>query len=69
MIVYSVLPSLIPGLWSRLEVQVASVDIVRTEDKAFLSISVKNIGNKPIDGIVVSGCDNNGKTFKLALPS
>gem|GEM_PF-3548859 len=53
---------------STLSVQPVSADLVVAGGKALLSVSVKNAGNKPLAGIVVTGYDDNGKPFKLALP-
>ena len=54
--------------YSRIDVQIVSLDLYKFEDKVLLSVSVKNTGSKPLAGIVVSGYDDNGKSFSLALP-
>jgi len=68
-VVYGILSGLMGGLGSVLAVQIVSVDLIRSGDRTLFSVSVKNTGNKPVTGIIVSGLDDNGKSFKLALPA
>jgi len=67
LVVYAMLSGWMGIYSSMLSVQPTSVDLVIAGDKALLSVSVKNTGNKPLAGIVVTGYDDNGKPFKLAL--
>ena len=67
LVVYGMLSGWMSTYSSTLSVQPTSVDLVVAGDKALLSVSVKNTGNKPLAGIVVTGYDDNGKPFKLAL--
>jgi flagellin-like protein len=66
--VYGTLSGWIGVYSSRVSVQVASLNLAVTGNEALLSVSVKNTGSKPLVGMVVTGCDDNGKPFKLALP-
>jgi flagellin-like protein len=68
LVVYAMLSGWMGIYSSMLSVQPTSVDLVVAGDKALLSVSVKNTGNKPLAGVVVTGYDDNGKPFKLALP-
>jgi len=68
LVVYGVISGWFGILITRIEVQVISVDLIKTGDIALLSVSVKNTGSKPLIGIIVSGMDENGKRFSLALP-
>ena len=68
-VVYGIFSGLMGGLGSVLAVQIVSVDLIRSGDRALFSVSVKNTGNKPVTGIIVSGLDDNGRSFKLALPA
>jgi len=67
-VVYSMISGWIDVYSSTLSIQPTSVNLVVADDKALLSVSVKNTGNKPLAGMVVTGYDDNGKPFKLALP-
>jgi flagellin-like protein len=68
LVVYGMLSGWMGTYSSMLRIQPTSVDLVVAGNKALLSVSVKNTGNKPLAGIVVTGYDDNGKPFKLALP-
>jgi flagellin-like protein len=68
LVVYGIVSGWMGIFGANLKVQAASVDLVKAGDKALLSVSIKNVGNKPLAGIVVTGRDDNGKPFKLALP-
>jgi len=52
----------------RVEVQIVSVDLVKTEDKTLFIVSVKNTGDKSLTRIDVSGIDDDGKRFSITLP-
>jgi hypothetical protein len=67
LVVYGIASGWMGIFGANLKVQAASVDLVKAGDKALLSVSIKNVGNKPLAGIVVTGRDDNGKPFKLAL--
>jgi flagellin-like protein len=67
LVVYAMLSGWMGTYSSTLSVQPTSVDLVIAGDKALLSVSVKNTGNRPLAGVVVTGYDDNGKPFKLAL--
>lgn len=67
-VVYGLISGWMGTLGSTLAVQPVSTDLLVAGDKALLTASVKNTGNKPLAGIVVAGYDDNGKCFKLALP-
>ena len=67
LVVYGMLSGWIGTYSSTLSIQPTSVDLVVAGDKALLSVCVKNTGNKPLAGVVVTGYDDNGKPFKLAL--
>jgi flagellin-like protein len=68
LVVYGIVSGWTGIFGANLKVQAVSVDLVKAGDKALLSVSIKNVGNKPLAGIVVTGYDDNGKPFKLALP-
>jgi len=68
LVVYAMLSGWMGTYSSMLRIQPTSVDLVVAGNKALLSVSVKNTGNKPLAGIVVTGYDDNGKPFKLAVP-
>jgi flagellin-like protein len=55
-------------LFGKIEVQIVSLDLYKFEDKVLLMVSVRNTGNKPVIGIIVSGVDDKGRRFSLALP-
>lgn len=67
-VVYGMISGWIGTFGSTLSVQPVSADLLVAGDKAMLSVSVKNTGNKPLAGIIVAGYDDDGKCFKLALP-
>jgi len=67
LVVYGIVSGWTGIFGANLKVQAVSVDLVKAGDKALLSVSIKNVGNKPLAGIVVTGYDDNGKPFKLAL--
>jgi len=68
LVVYGIVSGWMGIFGANLKVQAVSVDLVKAGDKALLSVSIKNVGNKPLAGIVVTGHDDNGKPFKIALP-
>jgi len=65
---YAQISGMLYRQYSRIEVQVVSLDLYKFEDKVLFMASVKNTGSKPLVGIIVSCVDDNGKRFSLALP-
>lgn len=51
-----------------LNIQVEHASLTLAGDKALLSVSVKNTGNRLLVGMVASCYDDGGKCLKLALP-
>ena len=68
LVYYAQTSGMFSRLYSRIEVQVVSLDLYKFEDKALLMVSVRNTGSKPLIGIIISCMDDNGKRFSLALP-
>ncbi|MEM2129821.1 MAG: LamG domain-containing protein [Candidatus Bathyarchaeia archaeon] len=66
--IYLSIMNMTSTLSNELSVQLASANLVVSGNSALLTVSVKNVGNTPLAGIVVAGYDDNGKCFKLALP-
>jgi uncharacterized repeat protein (TIGR01451 family)/flagellin-like protein len=60
LVVYGMLSGWIGTYSSMLSVQPTLVDLVVAGDKALLSVSVKNTGNKPLAGIVVTDTTTTG---------
>jgi len=67
-IYYAQISDLLFGHYDHVEIKVLSLQMYMFSDKMYFSASVKNTGNKPIIGIIISGVDDNGKSFSLALP-
>ena len=55
-------------LFSRIEVQIVSVNLYKFEDKALLMASVKNTGSKPLETVIIYGIDDDGEYFSFFLP-
>ena len=55
-------------LFSRIEVQIVSVNLYKFEDKALLMASVKNTGSKPLETVIIYGIDDDGEYFSSFLP-
>ena len=54
--------------YSRVDVQIVSLDLYKFEDKALLMASVKNTGSKPLEAILIYGIDDDGECFGTFLP-
>jgi len=54
--------------YSRVDVQIVSLDLFKFEDKALLMASVKNTGSKPLEAILIYGIDDDGECFGTFLP-
>ena len=67
-VLYSQLSGIFARQYGRVEARIVSLDLYKFEDKALLMTSVKNTGSKPLASIIVTGADDNGKRFTLALP-
>jgi len=68
LLVYAQISGMLSRQHSQIAVHVVSLELHRFEDKVLLMVSVKNTGNRPLAGIIVTGFDDNGKRFSLALP-
>ena len=68
LLVYAQLSGMLCRQYSRIEVQVVSLDLYRFEDKALLTVSAKNTGSKPLEPIFIYGIDDDGEYFGTFLP-
>jgi len=66
--IYAMITGWIRIYGSIVDIQPFSTDLKIGGGNALLTINVKNVGNKPLIGIVAVGRDDNGKPFTLAIP-
>ena len=65
---YAQISELLFTRYSHIALKISNMQMYLFDDKMYFSASLKNTGNKPIIGIIISGVDDNGKSFSLALP-
>ena len=66
--IYAMIVGWIRIYGSIVDIQLSSVELKISGGNAFLTVNVKNVGNKPLIGIIVTGRDGGGKPFTLAIP-
>jgi len=54
---------------SQLQIEVTGITLRVDSSNAYLTVNIKNTGDKSLAGAYVYGFDDNGKKFTLALPS